>query len=62
MEIEDEGNSIRKIEFNWQINRDWTIPVVSQFEEKKLQLNRELTGSLDSDSSPMSFFSLFFND
>ena len=43
-------------------NCDWTIPVVSQFEEKKLQLKQELTGPLDSGSSPTSFFSLFFND
>ena len=39
VKIEGEDNSIREIEFNWQINRDWTIPVVSQFKEKKLQLN-----------------------
>ena len=43
-------------------NCDWTIPVVSQFEEKKLQLKQELTDPLDSGSSPTSFFSLFFND
>ena len=43
-------------------NCDWTIPVVSQFKEKKLQLKQELTGPLDSGSSPTSFFSLFFND
>ena len=43
-------------------NCDWTIPVVSQFEEKKLQLKQEVTGPLDSGSSPTSFFSLFFND
>ena len=30
--------------------------------KKKLQLNWECTGPLDSGSSPMSFFSLFFND
>ena len=35
VEIEDEGNSIKEIEFNWQINCDWTILVVFHFEEKK---------------------------
>ena len=35
MIIEDECDLIREIEFNLQINHDWTIPVVSQFREKK---------------------------
>ena len=62
MEIEHEGNSIREIQFNWEINCDWAISVLSQFEEKKLQLNQELTSPLDSGSSPMSSLSLFFSD
>ena len=60
VEIRVECNSVKEIELNWQINCDWTIQVVSQFEEKKLQMNREFTDPLDSGSNPMSFFSLFF--
>ena len=60
--VEEEADqSNREIEFNLQIHREWEILAKSQFEEKKLQLNCELTGPLHSCNSPMSFFSLFFN-
>lgn len=59
---EEPDQSNRIIELHSQIDREWEIPADSQFEEKKLQLNCELTGPLHSCNSPMSFLSLFLNN